>query len=165
LQGSAAPKLDRTRGFSWRDRTGERVGRLVVTGWAGYGRHGGKKRPFWHCHCDCGATTVRCLMGVRSCGCLQREARDAGRRSTARKTMLALEKLGLGPGLTLADVACLFHVKRTTIARRMNKWPDEPQRWVERKHWRQVRRVRFHHSRKEIWDELRRDRPADGEAG
>ena len=39
-----------------RDITGERFGKLVVTGFAGYGQAGRQRVALWECRCDCGHT-------------------------------------------------------------------------------------------------------------
>ncbi len=72
---------------------GERFNRLVVTGYAGsLAGKNGKRRKFWECLCDCGATkevATSCLRGgrVRSGGCLQRESRSSSgvRNATHRQ--------------------------------------------------------------------------------
>lgn len=58
----------------WRDITGVRVGRLVVTQYAG--RRG--REHWWHCRCDCGQDVAvrRANLGkcTFSCGCLHGES-------------------------------------------------------------------------------------------
>lgn len=61
---------------SAKDITGERFGKLVVTGFAGYGQEGRQQVALWNCRCDCGNTcTVRGYLlksGRRkSCGCIR----------------------------------------------------------------------------------------------
>lgn len=65
------------------DMTGERYGRLTVTGRTA-SDHRGRSR--WACECDCGRAAVyrRCVLisgEARSCGCLRR----AANRSNGRK--------------------------------------------------------------------------------
>ena len=57
-----------------RDITGERFGKLVVTGFAGYGQAGRQRVALWECRCDCGNTCrvegYLLKSGRRkSCGC------------------------------------------------------------------------------------------------
>ena len=59
------------------DLTGQRFGRLTVTGRAANAKNG---RSRWICICDCPGATVRSVYGQslhrgdsRSCGCLHRE--------------------------------------------------------------------------------------------
>ena len=59
------------------DLTGQRFGRLVVTGFAGRSGERGK-RLVWRANCDCGATTTVQTSSLRSgqttsCGCVHRE--------------------------------------------------------------------------------------------
>ncbi len=67
----------------YKDRTGERFGRLIVVSYAGPDKVGNAR---WHCRCDCGnevaAVFVKALKtgNTRSCGCLRIEAVQA--RST-----------------------------------------------------------------------------------
>jgi hypothetical protein len=70
--------------------TGQRVGRLVVTGYAG--------NKMWSCVCDCGARAVVYggdlrrggTRGRKSCGCLKRDAKiDLVARRFKRLTVLA----------------------------------------------------------------------------
>ncbi len=70
---------------TFRDRTGERHGRLRVTGLNSRTtmRATGVVRRFWDCVCDCGAELV--VLGdnlsgnTQSCGCLQREQTSAAK--------------------------------------------------------------------------------------
>lgn len=72
----------RMRGIpKYRDITGLRVGRLVVSAKISVSKD---RQAMWLCKCDCGETTelagsVLWHRGVKSCGCLQRD--------TAKKTM------------------------------------------------------------------------------
>lgn len=57
------------------DLTGERFGRLTVTGRAG---NDAQRKPIWHCVCDCGRKVVVRGMALRSghtlsCGCYSRD--------------------------------------------------------------------------------------------
>ena len=59
-----------------KDLTGQRFGRLAVTGFAGYGQSGRQRVSMWECQCDCGNTcTVQGYLlqnGRRkSCGCIR----------------------------------------------------------------------------------------------
>lgn len=62
-----------------KDLTGQRFGRLAVTGFGGYGHNTRQRVALWNCHCDCGEN---CLVegyllvnGRRkSCGCIRRSA-------------------------------------------------------------------------------------------
>jgi len=61
------------------DLTGQRFGRLVITGHAGHHTFpSGQKRHRWHCICDCGAGVEVFISDLRSghttsCGCFMRE--------------------------------------------------------------------------------------------
>lgn len=65
---------------NFRDRTGERFGRLTVVA-----RDQNKDgRVTWLCRCDCGESRVITTSGLsvtKSCGCLQREATAAANRT------------------------------------------------------------------------------------
>ena len=68
----------------FKDRTGDRVGRLIVESFF-YKQIGKRKRIYWHCVCDCGGT-VDVEAGnlgrkVKSCGCLQKESRQFHNRT------------------------------------------------------------------------------------
>lgn len=67
-----------------RDRTGERVGRLLVIERADVSAHGHVR---WRCRCDCGNERVidgiALTKGTRSCGCLQREVAAEAQRKKA----------------------------------------------------------------------------------
>lgn len=57
--------------YNFKDRTGERVGRLVVIERAENDKHGSSQ---WLCKCDCGGQVVVSLNGgAKSCGCLRKE--------------------------------------------------------------------------------------------
>lgn len=59
------------RSIRFKDRTGQRNGRLVFTRYLGPDEH---KRGIWEAVCDCGAiTSTATPNSTRSCGCLQRE--------------------------------------------------------------------------------------------
>lgn len=64
-----------TRGPNFKDRTGERFGRLTAI--ECIGRKGAGKGLYWRCSCDCGNATevLSSNLGTRvnSCGCLSRE--------------------------------------------------------------------------------------------
>jgi len=60
----------------FKDLTGQRFGRLVVVGLAGYKQYKAYRAFFWHCLCDCGVE--KNIMGGKlmhgdshSCGCLR----------------------------------------------------------------------------------------------
>lgn len=68
------------------DMTGQRFGRLVVTGRAPNSDKPGDRVPRWHCRCDCGTDrVVRATLlrngATRSCGCLMRERAATVNRS------------------------------------------------------------------------------------
>lgn len=70
---------DRPTRKTFRDRVGNRYGRLVVTGYVGQKTFScGVKTYYWNCVCDCGNTVVASFLNLRSgssnsCGCLKRE--------------------------------------------------------------------------------------------
>lgn len=61
------------------DRTGQRLGRLIISEFVGYRTSGrGVRRAMWRCVCDCGGeTTISsktiAAKSAKSCGCLQKE--------------------------------------------------------------------------------------------
>ena len=116
------------RSGHFRDKTGERVGRLVVIGWAGF-RKGKHSRSMWECLCDCGRSVTSHLLTAKSCGCLQEEAWARGReKGAARKRSSGqIYRLADGSTATIAQLAALFHVKQNTMAHRLKYWP--PERW------------------------------------
>lgn len=67
------------KAHNFKDRTGERHGRLVVVELAGYKTQpSGQKKTLWRCVCDCGneVTVMASSMqskGTQSCGCLAKE--------------------------------------------------------------------------------------------
>lgn len=69
-----------------KDLTGQRFGKLVVTGFAGYGQNKKQRYGLWECHCDCGNTCQvqgNALTSGRrkSCGCIHVSAASlAGQR-------------------------------------------------------------------------------------
>lgn len=68
----------------FRDLTGRKFFRLKVKGFAGL--RGKRKKPQWHCECECGSLTVvqsdNLLSGhTQSCGCYSQEVRVASRTS------------------------------------------------------------------------------------
>lgn len=71
---------------TFKDRTGQRFGRLVVLEEAARPANGHPKKVYWRCLCDCGNVTivdVDCLRRgtTRSCGCLLREvSAEIGRK-------------------------------------------------------------------------------------
>jgi hypothetical protein len=74
--------------------TGQRFGRLTVTGYAHKARYGDRfspRRHAWRCVCDCGldrlALGVDLLAGrVKSCGCLAKDnCREVGKRNAGRE--------------------------------------------------------------------------------
>ena len=68
------------------DITGERYGRLVALGFAGYLPRGSQQKRAFRFRCDCGSEVTKTLMDIRradtvSCGCHKREmARAWGER-------------------------------------------------------------------------------------
>ena len=59
-----------------KDITGERFGKLVVAGFAGYGQSGKQRVSLWKCQCDCGNNCI--VQGYllkngrrKSCGCIR----------------------------------------------------------------------------------------------
>lgn len=77
------------------DETGNRHGRLTVTGYAGHGSGRGSK---WHCRCDCGkeitAFGKQLRVGhTRSCGCLVSDTtrERSTRHGCARDGQMGLE--------------------------------------------------------------------------
>lgn len=59
------------RGFTFKDRSGQRSGRLLFTRVVGINSH---KHNIWEAICDCGRTTTTSTPHkTRSCGCLQKE--------------------------------------------------------------------------------------------
>lgn len=65
----------------FKDRTGQRNGRLVFTRHLGQNKH---KFSLWEAVCDCGKITVTSTPGkTKSCGCLQREI--AAEKASARR--------------------------------------------------------------------------------
>ena len=70
-----------------KDYTGNRYGRLVVTG---FSHHDSRRKSYWNATCDCGNTKVvagyNLGTNVNSCGCLNREM------SIARSTTHGLGK-------------------------------------------------------------------------
>ena len=64
-----------------KDLTGQRFGKLAVTGFAGYGHNSRQRVSLWDCACDCGNTcTVQGYLlknGRRkSCGCIRYSPED-----------------------------------------------------------------------------------------
>lgn len=69
------------KGYRFKDRAGERTGKLVFLRLVGVDKHG---HHVWEARCDCGRLTETAQPHkTRSCGCLQREASAAVRRSEA----------------------------------------------------------------------------------
>lgn len=59
-----------------KDLTGQRFGKLTVSGFSGYGENGRQRIALWDCQCDCGNTCV--VQGYllkngrrKSCGCIR----------------------------------------------------------------------------------------------
>lgn len=121
------------RAHNWRDRTGERHGRLVVLGWAGYLPYGrkGARLSAWECRCDCGRTCFTTLHLTVSCGCLRHDSGRKARAVIRARSVAKLEKLGRGP-LTVGQAARMFHVKQSTLTSRMSRHPDKPHLWIKR---------------------------------
>jgi len=80
---------------AFKDRTGDRIGRLTVVGFAGRKIISGKTRSMWSCRCDCGAVldvSGDSLNGTntRSCGCLKRDSGGVRKHKMSRsRTYLA----------------------------------------------------------------------------
>lgn len=80
----SAETIEKVRAACRIDITGNRYGRLVVTGYAGTRKLGGKGSTVttWDCRCDCGGTVVAVPGGrlkngnTKSCGCLYAETRQ-----------------------------------------------------------------------------------------
>lgn len=69
------------KGYQFKDRVGQRNGRLVFTRHLGVDRH---KHHLWEALCDCGNVTVTVMPHrTQSCGCLQREAAARAQRAKA----------------------------------------------------------------------------------
>jgi HNH endonuclease len=69
------------RGYRFKDRVGQRNGRLVFTRHVGINRH---RQQIWEAQCDCGNTARTDKPQVTlSCGCLQREAAAETQRRKA----------------------------------------------------------------------------------
>lgn len=68
-----------SRAWNFKNRVGERYGRLTVVEFAGTrGLQGNKKKSFWTCECSCGNITEvsgSCLAtgSVQSCGCYHKD--------------------------------------------------------------------------------------------
>jgi hypothetical protein len=70
------------KGFMFKDRCGQRNGRLVFIRNLGVDKH---KHHVWEARCDCGViTTTTTPNKTKSCGCLQRE------KAAERQRMMAL---------------------------------------------------------------------------
>jgi hypothetical protein len=71
------PRLKGKQHPRFRDRSGERYGRLLVIRLDGFR----DDRSFWVCRCDCGRQVTRRLSvllgGQQSCGCLRHETKPA----------------------------------------------------------------------------------------
>lgn len=104
------------------DLTGQRFGRLLVSGVA---PRGTKREAQWRCVCDCGAETVVATFSVRSgrqksCGCLKRErtidfnratkAIDARTRFNARHVVDEVSGCWLWTGATDGHGYGVMHV-------------------------------------------------------
>lgn len=69
------------RGYTFKDRTGERHGRLVFVRYIGRDRH---LHSVWEMRCDCGSVVRKTHSAkVQSCGCLQKETMAAIQRAKA----------------------------------------------------------------------------------
>lgn len=74
-------RADNGRGYTFKDRTGQRNGRLVFLRALPRNKH---LHTVWEARCDCGVvTTTSQPKKVRSCGCLQREAAARTQRNKA----------------------------------------------------------------------------------
>lgn len=79
------------RGFTFKDRTGQRNGRLEFTQYLGRDGH---LHSIWEARCDCGAVIQTAHpTKVRSCGCLHREIAAATQRAKAFPPELRRERL------------------------------------------------------------------------
>ena len=91
-----------------RDITGERFGKLAVTGFAGYGQTGRQRVALWECHCDCGNTCkvegYLLKSGRRkSCGCIRSTAEKMVGKRYGKLTVIAED---LDNHTTLQKVVC-----------------------------------------------------------
>ena len=91
-----------------RDITGERFGKLVVTGFAGYGQAGRQRVALWECRCDCGNTCkvegYLLKSGRRkSCGCIRSTADKMIGKRFGKLTVIAED---LDNHTTLQKVIC-----------------------------------------------------------
>lgn len=99
--------------MAYRDKTGERFGRLLVLYEVA---ERSKWGVVWHCRCDCGSAVdvvgIRLSVnGTKSCGCVQRE--KAAQQGAASKKDRTGERVG-----------------RLTILREAPRKPSERPRWV-----------------------------------
>lgn len=79
------------RGFMFKDRSGQRNGRLVFTKHLGRTVH---KHNIWEAICDCGnITSTATPSKTRSCGCLHRETAAATQRAKALPPELKLKSI------------------------------------------------------------------------
>ena len=132
-RGKISPPPDnldrRTRPLNWQDRTGHRLGKLIVTGWAGYGPWGKGQRNWWTCQCDCGTITTLVLTPHRiSCGCRQKETRGLGPMYQRVGLMDKIESV-TGKRLTIQQCCRLYKIRYATLRSRLYRFPDEPKRW------------------------------------
>lgn len=72
---------DTGKHYRFKDRTGERSGRLVFVRCLGENKH---RHTMWEAVCDCGATTITTQPHrTKSCGCLRRELASERAKSRA----------------------------------------------------------------------------------
>lgn len=80
-----------SKGFRFKDRTGERSGRLVFLRHLGVDVH---QHHVWEAACDCGAITRTAQPHkTRSCGCLAREVAAATQRAKAMPKEVKAERV------------------------------------------------------------------------
>ena len=91
-----------------KDITGQRFGKLVVTGFAGYGQTGRQRISLWNCQCDCGNICVApgylLKSGRRkSCGCIRSTPEQMIGRRFGKLTVIGAD---LDNHTTLQKVIC-----------------------------------------------------------
>lgn len=92
-----------------KDLTGQRFGKLAVTGFAGYGQLGRQRVSLWNCVCDCGNTcTVQGYLlrnqRRKSCGCIRYSSEELIGKRFGKLTVLRNDESN---HTTLQKVICL----------------------------------------------------------
>jgi hypothetical protein len=114
------------------DMTGRKIGRLIVTGYAGSKFRGRAARASWTCRCSCGitfvATGAHLREGQQSCGCdvkTRRELIEAELNDNPdRSNRQVAKKLGVSPttvGKTRKAMAAMMRAKPRARAARKRK--------------------------------------------